>query len=275
MATERAGRGRGWSAPELELMLTVVDTYLPLGANEWENVQLHYTRLMPSEFAVRPTDSIKRKYMELKNRKKPTGDPDCPVEVVRAKRIFRKIENRGGVVVFDGEPSEDAGGEDPVAPAEPTEPTTPPAEPLVLLTVPTPATPAPSATPATRSGLSFTELATLSTTLQTSAATTLSQSAQKRQRIDRLIDQIEEEADTTTRDLVSVFTAMEERASNRELAYRRERDQREAEREERRQKDREERDRARDLLEQQRADREQRRDELMMALMAKIIGDRS
>lgn len=267
-------------------MLNVVETYLPLGANEWENVQLHYTRLMPSSFAVRQTDSIKRKYMELKNRKKPTGDPDCPVEVVRAKRIFRKIESRGGVIVFDGEAAETGDDVDTAAPADENLPT-PPAPDLAqtaesALPSPMPAasiqaesTPAASTPPATRSGLRFSELATLSTTLQTSTASTLSQSAQKRQRIDRLIDQIEDESDTTTKDLMSVFAAMEERASNRELAYRRERDEREAEREERRQRDREERERSWDRLEQQRADREQRRDELMMAIMAKIIGSSS
>lgn len=226
------------------------------GANEWENVQLHYTRLMPSSFAVRQTDSIKRKYMELKNRKKPTGDPDCPVEVVRAKRIFRKIESRGGVIVFDGEAAETG---DDVDTAEENLPT-PPAPDSAQTAEPALPSPMPAAStpPATRSGLSFSELATLSTTLQTSTASTMSQSAQKRQRIDRLIDQIEDESDTTTKDLMSVFAAMEERASNRELAYRRERDEREAEREERRQRDREERERSRDRLEQQRADQKGR-----------------
>ena len=37
---------------------------------------------------------------QLKNTKKPTGDPTCPV-IVRAKRIMKKIEEKCGVEDFD------------------------------------------------------------------------------------------------------------------------------------------------------------------------------
>ena len=43
--------------------------------------------------AERDSDGIKRKFIRLKNHKKPTCGPDCPPEVIRAKRIQREIEN--------------------------------------------------------------------------------------------------------------------------------------------------------------------------------------
>ena len=42
----------------------------------------------------REGDDLKNKYKKLKNVKKPTGDPSCPPEVVRAKRIQRIIEEK-------------------------------------------------------------------------------------------------------------------------------------------------------------------------------------
>jgi len=43
----------------------------------------------------------------LKNKKKPTGDPDCPEEVRRAKRIDRAIQQKIGVEDFDDDEEED------------------------------------------------------------------------------------------------------------------------------------------------------------------------
>jgi hypothetical protein len=44
------------------------------------------------------------KYKTLRLHKKPTGDPDCPPDVRRAKRLYREIEQRADTV--GAEPSE-------------------------------------------------------------------------------------------------------------------------------------------------------------------------
>ena len=42
-------------------------------------------------------ESLRRKFKALKNVMKPTGDPTCPPDVIRAKHIQRRIEERMGV----------------------------------------------------------------------------------------------------------------------------------------------------------------------------------
>ncbi|GMF21921.1 unnamed protein product [Phytophthora lilii] len=94
-------RGRGWTTPETLYMLGLVEQLLPFGSNQWNAVQLEYNTNLPNGFSARDTDSIKRKFNALKNTRKPTGDPTCPADVAQAKRVFRLIEARCGVLVLD------------------------------------------------------------------------------------------------------------------------------------------------------------------------------
>lgn len=59
-----------------------------------------------SDIPYRDVDAIRTKWKSLKNCKKPTGEPDCPPNVVRAKRIAREIEN-GSSVFQNGNTSSD------------------------------------------------------------------------------------------------------------------------------------------------------------------------
>jgi hypothetical protein len=47
--------------------------------------------------SLREGDDLKLKFRRLKSVKKPTGDPTCPPQVVRAKRIYRGIERKMNV----------------------------------------------------------------------------------------------------------------------------------------------------------------------------------
>ncbi|KAG1704972.1 hypothetical protein DVH05_004998 [Phytophthora capsici] len=78
-------------------MLTAVEDILALGGNEWEAVAGRYGR----EFSERDVDAIKRKSLARNNALKPTGDPSCPEEVVRAKRAYYRMESRSGVEAFE------------------------------------------------------------------------------------------------------------------------------------------------------------------------------
>lgn len=57
-------------------------------------------------------DSLRTKYKTLRNSKKPTGDPDCPIEVKRAKRAERDIQNKMGVEDFDDDSHQSDDDED-------------------------------------------------------------------------------------------------------------------------------------------------------------------
>lgn len=54
------------------------------------------------ERPARDQDSLKKKFDKLAAVKNPTGDPSCPPEVKRAKRIARDIGNRRGAINITG-----------------------------------------------------------------------------------------------------------------------------------------------------------------------------
>ena len=108
---KRTGRGPSWTDDDVNLMLDAVALVLPQGGHVWAKVTSQFNQ-EEATTCVRDADSIKRKFISLKNHKKPTGDPECPPEVVRAKRIQREIDNKASVVTLDDE--QDVGGEIPL-----------------------------------------------------------------------------------------------------------------------------------------------------------------
>ena len=55
----------------------------------------------------RKPGSLKRKFQLLYTSKKPTGDPDCPPQVRRAKWIWKTIKGKMGVASLGGDSKED------------------------------------------------------------------------------------------------------------------------------------------------------------------------
>ncbi|GMF55329.1 unnamed protein product [Phytophthora fragariaefolia] len=100
-------------------MLGIVEQILPFGSNQWNAVQLQYNTNLPDGLHARDTESLKRKFYALKNTRKPTGDPSSLVDVMQAKRVYRMIEGRCGVLVLDDAtptnppPSSDGGAPPP------------------------------------------------------------------------------------------------------------------------------------------------------------------
>ena len=90
-------RGLGYTDVELQALLDIVEEVLPRSPNEWEAV----SRCHIENYPGRTLDSIRRKFNALANHKKPTGDPNCPPTVRRAKRIFALIRQR--MDISDGE----------------------------------------------------------------------------------------------------------------------------------------------------------------------------
>ena len=105
-------RGLGYTDSELEALLDIVEEVLPRSPNEWEAISRRHIENFPG----RTQDSIRRKFNSLANHKKPTGDPNCPPTVRRAKRIFALIRER--MDISDGEDDNES---DEVAPAVLTE----------------------------------------------------------------------------------------------------------------------------------------------------------
>ena len=83
------GRASDYSVEEVLHFLNLMEEILPIGSQEWDQLlQLH---LVDFPTTGRTVDSLRRKYASLHRKKIPTGDPECPVEVKKAKRVKRLI----------------------------------------------------------------------------------------------------------------------------------------------------------------------------------------
>ena len=76
-----------YTREELLSLFTIMERILPIGTEEWEQVQLEHAEL----YAGRDIDSIRRKYNSLHRKQVPTGSPNITPEILAAKRIKYKI----------------------------------------------------------------------------------------------------------------------------------------------------------------------------------------
>ncbi|KAJ7877299.1 hypothetical protein B0H13DRAFT_2347249 [Mycena leptocephala] len=93
-APKQGGRPKGstnFNGRDVDKLLDITDTLLPLAAKGWKNVTRdHNTWAEKHDRPLRDAKSLEAKI------KKPTSDPDCAPEVKRAKLIDRKINERVG-----------------------------------------------------------------------------------------------------------------------------------------------------------------------------------
>ncbi|ETV74553.1 hypothetical protein H257_10702 [Aphanomyces astaci] len=99
-------RGKGWCPASTELMLDKIELFLPAGRNGWAKVADAYNP-DGKAFPKRDIDSLRRKFATLKNHAKPTGHPECPPDVRRAKHISRDIDNNVGVCSMKDEDADE------------------------------------------------------------------------------------------------------------------------------------------------------------------------
>ena len=65
--------------------------YKPIAGDEWEFVANDYNKATGQN---RSAEALKKKFRELRDKKIPTGDPDCPDHVRDAKRTHRMTNER-------------------------------------------------------------------------------------------------------------------------------------------------------------------------------------
>eukprot|EP00521_Asterionellopsis_glacialis_P015948 CAMPEP_0195305870 /NCGR_PEP_ID=MMETSP0707-20130614/36912_1 /TAXON_ID=33640 /ORGANISM="Asterionellopsis glacialis, Strain CCMP134" /LENGTH=133 /DNA_ID=CAMNT_0040370077 /DNA_START=17 /DNA_END=418 /DNA_ORIENTATION=- len=94
-----AKRGQGYSIEETLSFLDILERILPIGSDEWDSVLREHDEKYSEQ--KRDVNSLKRKFGKLYRTQIPTGDPNCPPEVVRAKRISRDIKERAECDNFD------------------------------------------------------------------------------------------------------------------------------------------------------------------------------
>jgi hypothetical protein len=91
-------RGTKYHRDEIDAFLNLMEDNLPIGPQEWDEVtEFHAERFL---LRNRDSQSLRQKFNELVNSKKPTGDPNCPPHIRRAKliqkRIIAKLDSGGG-----------------------------------------------------------------------------------------------------------------------------------------------------------------------------------
>jgi hypothetical protein len=101
---KKGRRGISFRINEIENLIETVAEVIPLSAPEWEEI----ARIHASKFPThdRTADCLKRKFNDICRMRRPTGDPNIPPYVLRAKQVREKmIEVCDGC---NGEPEDDA-----------------------------------------------------------------------------------------------------------------------------------------------------------------------
>ena len=94
--THAGGRGGlGFSKGELDWLLEILEEHLPIGQQEWDLVLTKHEERYPD--SDRSAESLRRKFASLYRKNMPTGDPDIPEEVRRAKTIRNQIVERADI----------------------------------------------------------------------------------------------------------------------------------------------------------------------------------
>ena len=84
---------------ELEYLWCLCEETIPMGKYEWEHIATRYNKQFPSR--PRQEKSLRGQLNAYAKQKPPTGDPDCPPFVKRAKRIMNKIRERAETDILD------------------------------------------------------------------------------------------------------------------------------------------------------------------------------
>jgi hypothetical protein len=69
--------------------MDLVESFLPISAQNWQAVADVHLENYRRE--ARTAESLRRKFQEISRRTGPTGDPNCPPYVIKAKRINRQL----------------------------------------------------------------------------------------------------------------------------------------------------------------------------------------
>ncbi|KAH9109929.1 hypothetical protein AeMF1_015116 [Aphanomyces euteiches] len=219
----------------------------------WDHVCYAFNQSAPAEWPHRDSDSLRRKFLGLKNKSKPSGDPHCPPDVNRAKRVYEEIKSHTTLLIVNSSQCQDV--DDEVSSEVSDSNISDPPQAIQIQ---------PRATP--RLGLTPEALVSLKPERGTPV---MSMAAQRRSSLDAVIGKLIAQPTTPANDS---FLALMMKMDEREQQWRMEQSElRRQERQEREQRDRQ------DKLEREERKRESRKREekhdlLMMALMSKLIG---
>ena len=98
-------RSTNFSERELQSLLDTIESILPIGSEEWDRVRNVHS--IDFEEQQRTVESLRRKFRDLHLKKAPTGDPNMPATVRRAKEINLLIRQKSMVCIDCNETEEE------------------------------------------------------------------------------------------------------------------------------------------------------------------------
>lgn len=96
-ATAGGGRGQGFLQAEMDKLLDEIESIEPIGQTEWELVTVNFNRAFPN-LPDQDQLALRRKFNTMHRKQVPTGDPNCPPEIVRAKQLCWMLVNKADIV---------------------------------------------------------------------------------------------------------------------------------------------------------------------------------
>ncbi|OWZ18132.1 hypothetical protein PHMEG_0007836 [Phytophthora megakarya] len=92
-----------YSMEDIERLLDLLNTVLPLGKAEWERVAMSFNTNRARGTCERDVESLRRKFKNLYGTRKPTGTGDMPPLIRKAKEVKQAIEDKASVLEMDDE----------------------------------------------------------------------------------------------------------------------------------------------------------------------------
>ncbi len=86
---EQQKRGLRFTLSEIESLLEVVKAIVPIGNPDWDKILNEHASCYPTKDCT--AESLKRKFQELAQTKIPTGYPNMPPHIRKAKHIYYRI----------------------------------------------------------------------------------------------------------------------------------------------------------------------------------------
>mmetsp|Transcript_52916 Transcript_52916/g.154177 ORF Transcript_52916/g.154177 Transcript_52916/m.154177 type:complete len:344 (-) Transcript_52916:27-1058(-) len=93
--SNKGSRGGNFTRDEIDSLLDSVEEVMPIGMDEWALVERRHMASYPDR--NRTKESLRRKFQLLYLSKQPTGRPECPPEVRRAKSLQYAIREKAEV----------------------------------------------------------------------------------------------------------------------------------------------------------------------------------
>src|SRR5690242_400221 len=89
---------QNFTQEDTDELLSLLETVAPGSQVGWQRIKDSYNEYaVTNGRQIRDVQSLKNKFNSLANKTKPSGEPNCPINVRRAKEIRRKIEVAWGV----------------------------------------------------------------------------------------------------------------------------------------------------------------------------------